>query len=170
MAKTDLKIKSTNAATGASITTSVTYVNPDANSATLKQFATKLNAFTTNSYAQADRVHTINVDTEDVPIVPTPKESPNLTIGNWVWHNQNGYEAPISYEGDGHVTLAVPPDNTAGTSSSRFGTDIIYTNNKASTVRVIMTTQSTSPPITVYISVSETELYSAQSITSTING
>ena len=68
MAKTELKLKSKNAATGQDITTTLTYVNPNADSATLKTFGQKLNALTTNNYVETDRVHTINVDTEQVPI------------------------------------------------------------------------------------------------------
>lgn len=67
MAKTELKLKSKNAATGQNITTTLTYVNPNADSATLKTFGQKLNAFTTNNYVETDRVQTINVDTEEVP-------------------------------------------------------------------------------------------------------
>lgn len=67
MAKTNLQIKAKNAATEASITTTLPYVNPEANSATLKSFAQKLNGLTTNIYDEANRVQSINVDTEDVP-------------------------------------------------------------------------------------------------------
>lgn len=67
MAKTELKLKSKNVATGQDITTTLSYVNPNADSATLKTFGQKLNAFTTNNYVETDRVQTINVDTEEVP-------------------------------------------------------------------------------------------------------
>lgn len=67
MAKTELKLKSKNVATGQDITTTLSYVNPNADSATLKTFGQKLNAFTTNNYVETDRVHTINVDTEQIP-------------------------------------------------------------------------------------------------------
>ena len=68
MPKTDLKIYSTDAGTGAKITSSVSYVNPNASSSVLKSFAQQLNALTTNNYTSADRIDTTNVDTED----PTP--------------------------------------------------------------------------------------------------
>lgn len=71
MAKTNLQLKTLAQATGKSITTTLTYVNPNANSATLKTFGQKLNALTTNSYVETDRVQTINVDTEDTPKIPT---------------------------------------------------------------------------------------------------
>lgn len=64
MPKVDLKLYSTDAADGKKITTSVTYVNPNASNAVLKSFAQQLNAFTTNTYSETDRVETVNVDTE----------------------------------------------------------------------------------------------------------
>ena len=66
MAKTELKLKTKNAATEQAITTTVGYVNPEADSNTLKTFGQMLNAFTTNTYIETDRVQTINVDTEQV--------------------------------------------------------------------------------------------------------
>lgn len=76
MAKTDLKIISSNSQTGEKITTSIPYVNNSASSGTLKELATKLNAFTMNNYTQADRVQTINVDTEQVVL---PKKEQTIT-------------------------------------------------------------------------------------------
>lgn len=76
MAKTELKLKTKNAATGQAITTTVGYVNPTADSNTLKTFGQKLNAFTTNTYIETDRVQTINVDTEQV----STKTEPTLAI------------------------------------------------------------------------------------------
>ena len=70
MAKTDLKLYSTDASLK-KITTTLNYVNPEANSTTLKQFAVKLNNLTTNTYGETNRVQTINVDTEEVPTTPS---------------------------------------------------------------------------------------------------
>lgn len=67
MARTDLKILSTNAGTGQKMTTTISHVNPAANSTLLRQLGTKLNSMTTNNYSETDRVQTINVDTETVP-------------------------------------------------------------------------------------------------------
>lgn len=69
MAKTDIKIYATEAASGKKTTTSITYVNPEADSQTLKTFAQMMNAFTTNNYVETDRIHTINVDTEQVTTI-----------------------------------------------------------------------------------------------------
>lgn len=68
MAKTDLKLYSKAQGTEKKITTSLPYINPSADSTTLKQFAVKLNNFTTNVYDETDRVQTINIDTEEVPV------------------------------------------------------------------------------------------------------
>lgn len=88
MAKTELKLKSKNAATGQDITTTLSYVNPTADSATLKTFGQKLNTFTTNNYVETDRVQTINVDTEATPkttsTIALSKNSYNQR-GNAIW-------------------------------------------------------------------------------------
>lgn len=65
MPKTDIKLYSTDAGTGSKITTSVSYVNPNASNAVLKSFGQQLNALTTNGYVQTDRIETINVDTDE---------------------------------------------------------------------------------------------------------
>lgn len=61
--KQQLKIAATQAG-GSSTTKTLSNVNPVATNAVLAQFATKLNALTTNTYTGADRIITINVDTE----------------------------------------------------------------------------------------------------------
>lgn len=80
MAKTELKLKTKNAGTGQNITTTVSYVNPNADSNTLKTFGQKLNNLTTNNYVETDRVQTINVDTEEVVI---PKKDQTIQLSNW---------------------------------------------------------------------------------------
>lgn len=75
MPKVDLKLYSTDAAEGKKITTSVTYINPNASNDVLKTFAQQLNAFTTNTYTETDRVETINVDTD-----ASRKQFRNITI------------------------------------------------------------------------------------------
>lgn len=67
MARTDLKILSTNAGTGQKMTSTISHINPAANSSLLRELGTKLNSMTTNNYAETNRVQTINVDTETVP-------------------------------------------------------------------------------------------------------
>lgn len=68
MARTDLKLKAKDQSTGNTTTTSITHVNENATSSTLLQFSQMLNNLTTNTYDSTDRVQTINVDTEEVPI------------------------------------------------------------------------------------------------------
>ena len=63
MAKTSLIITSIDQL-GKSLQKTVTDVNPNATSAQLVTFATKLNALTTNSYVRTDRIDKINCDTE----------------------------------------------------------------------------------------------------------
>lgn len=46
------------------ITTTINDVNPNATNSQLATLATKFNAFTTNAYQKADKVTTVNVDTE----------------------------------------------------------------------------------------------------------
>lgn len=70
MAKTSLQVKAKNAATERATNVTVTYVNPDADSATLKQFGQMLNGFTNNVYEETNRIQTINVDTEETPKQP----------------------------------------------------------------------------------------------------
>lgn len=79
MAKTDLKLYSKAQGSEKKITTSLPYINPSADSTTLKQFAVKLNNLTTNVYSETDRVQTINVDTEEVPVPPEELEQYEIT-------------------------------------------------------------------------------------------
>lgn len=86
MARTDLKILSTNAGTGQKITTTISHVNPNANSSLLRQLGTSLNALTTNNYAETNRVQTVNVDTEEVT---TLKEGTATIIDNPTYSRVN---------------------------------------------------------------------------------
>lgn len=79
MPKTDIKVYSTDAATGAKITTSVGYVNPNATNDVLKSFAQQLNGLTTNTYTSSDRIETVNLDTEG-----SRKSFRNITISGAV--------------------------------------------------------------------------------------
>lgn len=65
MARTDIKIYSTDSSEK-KITTTISHVNDQATSATLLEFAQKMNAFTTNNFNEADRINTINLSTESV--------------------------------------------------------------------------------------------------------
>lgn len=58
MPKTDLKIYATSGVNGKKMTTTVQYANNSVADATLRQFALKLNALTTNTFERADKVVT----------------------------------------------------------------------------------------------------------------
>lgn len=68
MSTTALNIEWTAAATGKKASTKINYVNPDANSDSLQTLAQSLNNLTTNTYSEATRIDTTNVDSES----PTP--------------------------------------------------------------------------------------------------
>lgn len=56
-----LQLNSTSS-NGDLITTSINYANPNADNATLKLFAQKLNALTRNSYSATNKITTENID------------------------------------------------------------------------------------------------------------
>ena len=64
MAKTDLKIKATDSQ-ARSITSTISYVNPNATNAQLATLGTMINSFTTNVYDHSEKITTVNVDTEE---------------------------------------------------------------------------------------------------------
>lgn len=70
MAKSDLKIKATSPQ-GKSITTSVTYVNPEATNDQLATLGTMVNALTDNRYDSSTKVTTVEVDVESDKPKPT---------------------------------------------------------------------------------------------------
>lgn len=109
MAKTNLQLKSVEVGTEKKMTTTITYVNPDADSATLKEFGQKLNELTANTYVETNRIQTINVDTEQVPIAPT---AATLTLNAQSSYTLQNYgtekkiQIPLSdfvYEGSGNI-------------------------------------------------------------------
>ena len=103
MSSTSLKLVSSNAQTGAKINTSIPYVNESASSATLKQYGQMLNALTTNNYLQTDRVQTINVDTEEVPVEiekATATITLSTTTASGTTATGEGGEFSFTYNGD----------------------------------------------------------------------
>lgn len=75
MAKEVLKVIGTK--NGASVTTTISDVNPEATNAQLAQLGTMFNALTTNTYEESNRVTTVNVDTEPGG---GAKQTPTLTL------------------------------------------------------------------------------------------
>lgn len=82
MSSKQIKLYSTTTAGGGKeVTTTIGYINPEATGATMKEFAQRLNAFTTNVYEKTELVETTNLETETVKIRPT------LTLGNATVNN-----------------------------------------------------------------------------------
>lgn len=117
MARTDLKI-STKTSEGKSGTTTVSYVNPEATAATLKELAAKLVNLTDDTYISADRVNTVNVDTES----PTIKQTPTFTFSKTVFAQSEFAEGgngaggtwpavsfTVTTDSDGVISITPPP-------------------------------------------------------------
>lgn len=98
MPKTDLKLYSTDAATGAKQTTTISYVNPNASGTALKNFAQQLNSLTDNTYASSDRIETLNLDTEEPS---TDKLTRSITFNNLI----KGQSTDITITTDDGETL-----------------------------------------------------------------
>lgn len=117
MAKYDLKLKTLDAGTQKARTLTLTNVNPEASSNTLKQFTRMLNNLTTNTYDETNLVVTTNLDTETPPI-DTRLASSMTQQGDFPLNTINGVGNVVmrlSYVGDGDPYIRVTPlDKTAG--------------------------------------------------------
>lgn len=156
MARTDLKIYSKIAATGKNTTTNITHVNTEATSEQLKGLATRLNALTTNEYQQADRVNTINVDTEDVPT--GGKTAPTFTVGQRYTGDSYAACFPLTYDGDGTIQ-AVAVQGSQGSMRTYNGT---FANNVVTFASIGLETIAV-----VAITATETDDYGSAGITIT---
>lgn len=136
MARTDLKILSTNAGTGQKMTTTISHINPNANSSLLRQLGTKLNSMTTNNYAETNRVQTINVDTEEVVL---PKKTLQLTAGTWITNRQDYYACTISNIAGRQVAAAgFITDSNTPTLTTMSGNELqVYNKSQKVNVKVI---------------------------------
>lgn len=79
MPKVDLKLSSTAEVDNKKMTTTISDVNPSAGSAALLQMAQKINALTTNTYNETNRVETVNLDTEEPGGGSTPQRTITVT-------------------------------------------------------------------------------------------
>lgn len=109
MAKRSLIITSNEAVTGKKLMKSITDINPNATSDTMKQFARKLNNLTTNTYIQADCIDKFTVDTETAT---EPKQTPTFKFAAGSeppWTLQVNKSVYRSYEtnSDGVMSIAV---------------------------------------------------------------
>lgn len=168
MAKTDIKIYATEAASGKKTTTSITYVNPDADSQTLKTFAQKLNAFTTNNYVETDRIHTINVDTEQTPKAAGTiqlKENPTINVEG------NIAKIPLSEFIINGQTITDLPGTTLhifGVFSRSAVFPAYFMNSSPDYVYINFGSSSASGQGTLYLALQETEEYTAAIMITTL--
>lgn len=83
-------------------TTSITYVNPNADDAKLKTLTQMLNNLTINTYVSTDKVETTDITNA------VSKTTPTFTIGDATGTLQSGKVISYTYNGDGEVYLRIP--------------------------------------------------------------
>lgn len=167
MAKTSLIITSTDQF-GKGLQKTVTDVNPDATSAQLVTFATKLNALTTNSYVRTDRVDKTNCDTE-----ASGKQTPTFTLDKYTAsassiQNGNAY-FKITYSGDGQIYFG---DINVDAQGLATGCDYNFSpfsySDPTLSFWLLPHSGSTVVPFTFKLMATETATYKAAEITVTI--
>ena len=114
MAQTSVNIKSVKS--GKVINKAITFVNGEAKNEDLAQMGTMMNALTSNTYVETNRVDKSNCDTEDQPSAPV-----TLTVGQY--QSQNGWNSgnPDGYistqsatiEGGVRITIIQEPQSIA---------------------------------------------------------
>ena len=116
MAKRSLILTSTSPE-GKKLQKTITDINPGVGAAALKGFTQKLNALTTNTYAQTDCIDKFNVDTETPPTQPTL--DPTNTLANPLIIPANVTDTGIVFDctTDGDVYTEI----TEGLSNSYVG-------------------------------------------------
>lgn len=146
MAKSTLRLTELENGTGKKLTTNISDVNNEANSQTLKTLATKLNALTMNEYYQADRVQTINVDTEEVTTLKqgTIEIVDNPTINK----TSSGLSIPMDqFIINGERLTNVPENNILfGTTYNNYN----YSLFASKTLNAVLVDTNTSPPTGTY--------------------
>ena len=165
MAREDLKISSENG--GTKQTTTISYVNPEATNEQLASLASALNNFTDNVYIEANRVTTVNVDTEPGGGV---KPEPTLTLSkNSCTKSEIGYataNAIITTNSDGYLyaRMAYPMSGIEGA----YG----YINCPATGDKTFSpkSTGYGNPtyPQTLYIGITETDNFKGKEVAYTI--
>ena len=145
MSSKQIKLYSTTTAGGGKeVTTTIGYINPEATGAKMKEFAQRLNAFTTNVYEKTELVETTNLETETVKIIPT------LTLGTPTVNNNV-------------VTIPYETNNTTGIvfadTVAQFGDYVHYRTLPAIGSNNLNVTLPQSGSYTVYCSIEETTNY-----------
>lgn len=139
-------------------TTTLGYVNPEADGATMLAFAKKMNAFTTNTYNTTDLVETYNLDTETPPVTPTPKQTATITLNPNTFTKQNVSTGNAT----AMVTITSDYEGTPLVSTSNSYTVEYYTDP----IRLNFTGSGGNEILTVMIP--ETQNYTAAVATITI--
>lgn len=148
--QTSLNITSVDA-NNKKVTKSLTYINKSATNAQLKTAAQKFNAISQNTYSEADRIIKMSVEEPY-----GEKIEPTLTISEFTYTNSGfdgytGFEAVITYNGDGTLT-AVSDKMTA-----------VYTSNDEK--RLYIKAGNESETFSGTLSSSAGTTYAAKSIT-----
>jgi len=164
VAKTELKLNATDRY-GNDITTTISYVNPDAGKNDILNFTQALNALTTNTYKETKRVQTLNVDLETVPSTPTL--TPSLT--QWsastfvnTAGRQVGNSSILTYNGDGDIFIQK--------SAIQAGL-IVWVENDNNAISIMPAYLASNPPtfpVTFTVGFTATDNYKACSVEMTI--
>ena len=170
--KTSVSINFTEAASGKKGQRAITDINPDATSAQIKTFAQALNGITTNNYVETNRIQTINVDTESVPVPASKatgtlqlKENPTIAIEGSLG------KIPLSeFIINGQTVTDLP-----GTTISIFGVfsrsaifPVYFMNSSPDYICINFGSSETSGTGTLYLALQETDEYTAATMTTTI--
>ena len=156
---------------GKDLSKSITNVNQEAGAGVLENFATGINALTTNVYKDAFRIDKTNLDEGGEPVTPT------LTLGeSTVTHAQLlaacetapfSYLVDINYNGDGKLSV----DNPVRTDESNFykiAAKIVYVNG-APKLKIIFgqyaAAEDGSPRLDIIVSASATDNFAAATAT-----
>lgn len=115
MAKTEIKLIAKDQE-DKTVSTTISDVNPDAQSSTLKTFAQRLNMLTTNTYERTDKVVTTNVDTA------TDKKTQPITLQYSTTGNADANMVDVPANGE------IP--STAVNSSSRLAFRLVMPSDE----------------------------------------
>ena len=127
MAQTSVNIKSVKS--GKVINKAITFVNGEAKNEDLAQMGTMMNALTSNTYVETNRVDKSNCDTEDQPSAPV-----TLTVGEYRTYGAETYLAPGNFsvqsttiEGGVRINfIHTPLDPTEGDEQTIGYVDVTY--------------------------------------------
>lgn len=165
MAKTSLKLNSTDGY-GKDLTTTINYVNPEAGKDQMLELTQALNALTTNTYKETEKVTTTNLDLEPSPSTPTISSS-ITTVPRSNWAESGGrmlctQNPVISYNGDGN------PFVNRSAISAGLRPEIAKTDSNTAIVLSYATANPITFPLTLTVGFTATENYKACSVDITL--